>query len=61
MELKVPLDSDAGRKLRLRGRGLPGPPPGDQIVELEITAPLATNETQRKAYRALAKAFGEKV
>ncbi len=61
VELKVPPDSDAGRKLRLRGRGLPGPPPGDQIVELEITAPLATNETQRKAYRALAKAFGEKV
>ncbi|AIC11189.1 DnaJ C-terminal domain-containing protein [Xylella fastidiosa] len=61
VELKVPPDSDAGRKLRLRGRGLPGPPPGDQIVELEITAPLATNDTQRKAYRALAKAFGEKV
>ncbi|HHW4680545.1 MAG TPA: DnaJ C-terminal domain-containing protein [Xylella taiwanensis] len=60
VELKVPQDSDAGRKLRLRGRGLPGIPPGDQIVELEITAPLATNETKRKAYRALAKAFGEK-
>ncbi len=34
VELKVPPDSDAGRKLRLRGRGLPGPPPGDQIVEV---------------------------
>ncbi|HHW4679786.1 MAG TPA: DnaJ C-terminal domain-containing protein [Xylella sp.] len=60
VELKVPQDSDAGRKLRLRGRGLPGTPSGDQIVELEITAPLAKNEAQRKAYVALAKAFGEK-
>lgn len=61
VELKVPADSDSGRKLRLRGRGLPGKPDGDQIVELEVIAPVATNEAQQKAYRALAKAFGEKV
>ena len=61
VELKVPADSDSGRKLRLRGRGLPGKPDGDQIVELEVIAPVATNEAQQKAYRALAKAFGEKI
>ncbi len=59
VELKVPADSDAGRKLRLRGRGLPGNPPGDQIVELEILAPAPTSDAQKKAYRGLAKAFGE--
>ncbi|MCH6483441.1 DnaJ domain-containing protein [Pseudoxanthomonas sp. LH2527] len=58
VELKIPADSDAGRKLRLRGRGLPGTPPGDQIVELEVTAPRAETEEQRKAYTKLAKAFG---
>ena len=57
--LKVPADSDSGGKLRLRGRGLPGKPDGDQIVELEVIAPVATNEEQRKAYKDLAKAFGE--
>lgn len=57
VELKIPADSEAGRKLRLRGRGLPGPAPGDQIVEVEITAPRAVNERQREAYRDLAKAF----
>ncbi|WP_313241761.1 DnaJ C-terminal domain-containing protein [Stenotrophomonas sp.] len=61
VELKVPADSDAGRKLRLRGRGLPGTPDGDQIVELEIVAPAPTEEAQKKAYKALAKAFGEKI
>jgi len=61
VELKVPAGSDAGRKLRLRGRGLPGNPDGDQIVELEIVAPAPTEEAQKKAYKALAKAFGEKV
>ncbi len=59
VELKIPADSEAGRKLRLRGRGLPGTPAGDQIVELEVTAPKAVNERQRTAYRTLAKAFEE--
>ncbi|MFC4728550.1 DnaJ C-terminal domain-containing protein [Coralloluteibacterium thermophilus] len=57
VELKIPPDSDAGRKLRLRGRGLPGTPPGDQIVELEIRAPRATTEAQRALYRQMAQAF----
>ncbi len=55
VELKIPAESDAGRKLRLRGRGLPGTPAGDQIVELEILAPAPTDDTQKKAYRNLAK------
>ena len=29
----------AGQKLRLRGRGLPGPTPGDQYVSLKIVLP----------------------
>ncbi|HJS34370.1 MAG TPA: DnaJ C-terminal domain-containing protein [Pseudoxanthomonas sp.] len=57
VDLKIPADSDSGRKLRLRGRGLPGTPAGDQIVELEITAPRAETDEQRQAYAALGKAF----
>lgn len=58
VELKIPRDSDAGLKLRLKGRGLPGVPPGDQIVEIEITAPKPENEAQRSLYRQMALAFG---
>jgi curved DNA-binding protein len=61
VELKVPADSDSGRKLRLRGRGLPGKPDGDQIVELEVVAPVPSNDEQHAAYRELAKAFGEQI
>jgi len=58
VDLRVPADSDAGRKLRLRGRGLPGKPaPGDQIVEIEIRAPRAENDNQKELYRQMAKAF----
>jgi len=62
VELKIPADSEAGRKLRLRGRGLPGTgstPAGDQIVELEVLAPKAHNDAERDAYRALRDAFGD--
>ena len=60
VELKVPPGSEAGRRLRLRGRGLPGTggqADGDQIVELEIQAPAPRDEAQRSAYQALRDAF----
>ncbi|MEJ7746671.1 MAG: DnaJ C-terminal domain-containing protein [Luteimonas sp.] len=57
VELKIPADSESGRKLRLRGRGLPGTPEGDQIVELEILAPRVHNDTQREAYQSMRDAF----
>ncbi len=59
VELKIPAGSEAGRKLRLRGRGLPGATPGDQIVELEVLAPRPHNDEQRKAYESLREAFGD--
>lgn len=60
VQLKVPADSESGRKLRLRGRGLPDGRggSGDQIVELEILAPRARTEPQRKAYATMREAFG---
>lgn len=57
VELKIPPNSEAGRKLRLRGRGLPGTPPGDQLVELEVTAPRPQSVRQIEAYEALRDAF----
>ncbi len=57
VELKIPPGSEAGRKLRLRGRGLPGSVSGDQIVELEVSAPVPHNERQKDAYQDLRDAF----
>lgn len=60
VELKVPAGSEAGRRLRLRGRGLPGSAgqaDGDQIVELEVQAPAPRDEAQRTAYETLREAF----
>jgi curved DNA-binding protein len=39
VEMKLPSGARAGQRLRLRGRGLPGPTPGDQYVVLQIALP----------------------
>jgi curved DNA-binding protein len=59
VQLTVPAGSSAGRKLRLRGRGIPGTTPGDLYVVLTIALPAADNEAVRQAYRALDRAAGD--
>jgi curved DNA-binding protein len=59
-EVKVPAGWQAGRKLRLKGRGIPGTgtqEAGHLYLELELALPAADSEAQRAAYTALAAAF----
>ncbi len=53
--LKIPEGSQSGQRLRLKGRGLPGTPPGDEIVVLEIVTPPAKTEAAKEAYRLMAE------
>lgn len=57
VDLRIPPGSQSGRKLRLKGRGMPGAPAGDQLVELSIRVPEAADEKQRKAFEALHQHF----
>lgn len=57
VELRIPAGSDSGRRMRLRGRGWPGTPPGDQIVLLEVRAPKPATDEQRALYEQMAKTF----
>lgn len=55
--MKIPPGSQSGRKLRLRGRGLPGNPPGEQYVTLRIVNPPVTSAKDRQAFETLARQF----
>lgn len=55
VEMNAPADSQTGRKLRLRGRGIPGSPPGDFYVILEVVLPPASDDKARAVYRQMAK------
>ncbi len=53
VELRIPAGSQAGSKLRLRGRGLPGQPPGDQYVVLKVVVPPADSPAARALYEQM--------
>ncbi len=61
VEIKIPAGSAAGRKLRLKGRGLPGTingrAPGDFYFVLQIALPAADTDAAKKAYADWAEAF----
>ncbi|MEQ1439698.1 DnaJ C-terminal domain-containing protein [Fontimonas sp. SYSU GA230001] len=57
VELALPANSQSGRKMRLKGRGLPGPVPGDQYVTLQIVTPPATTDEQHAYYADMPKRF----
>jgi curved DNA-binding protein len=53
VDLKIPAGTQSGNKLRLKGRGLPGSPPGDQIVTLRIETPVADSQASREFYERM--------
>ena len=57
VDLKIPHGSQGGRKLRLKGRGIPGSLPGDLYVELVIALPPAGDAAAEQAYEALRDAL----
>ena len=59
-EVNVPAGWKPGRKLRLKGRGIPGSgagAAGHLYLELELALPAADSDAARAAYAALAQAF----
>jgi curved DNA-binding protein len=55
VKLKIPANSQAGSRLRLKGRGLPGDPPGDQLVTLKVVLPKADSAERKALYRQMAE------
>jgi curved DNA-binding protein len=53
VQMTIPAGSQSGQKLRLRGRGLPGQPPGDQYVQLKVVLPPADSAEARALYEQM--------
>ena len=58
VDMQVPSGAQSGQKLRLRGRGLPGQPPGDAYVQLKIVAPPANSPEARAIYEQMRTTLG---
>lgn len=53
VDLKVPAGSQQGRKLRLKGRGIPAKTPGDLYLVLQIALPPASDPKSKKMYEQM--------
>jgi curved DNA-binding protein len=57
VDLKIPPGSQAGKKLRLKGRGIPARQPGDLYVVLQIALPKVENERQKQVFEDMKREF----
>ena len=58
VDLKIPENSQSGKKLRLKGRGLcSATQKGDQYVTLNVMIPPAKTTTQKEFYSKMAQLF----
>ncbi|MFT3741237.1 MAG: DnaJ C-terminal domain-containing protein [Gammaproteobacteria bacterium] len=55
VELTIPAASQTGTTLRLKGRGLSGKTPGDQLVTLQVYTPPPHTDAQRQLYQNMAQ------
>jgi curved DNA-binding protein len=58
VEMQVPAGAQSGQKLRLRGRGLPGAPAGDEYVQLKVVLPPANSAAARALYEEMRAKLG---
>ncbi|TCC50379.1 J domain-containing protein [Kribbella pittospori] len=56
VQVRVPPGTSSGRRLRLRGRGMPGPPgrKGDLYAEVRIMVPSRMTDDERRLFEQLA-------
>ncbi len=57
IKLRIPEGTQTGKKMRLSGKGLPGSPSGDQLIELIVVTPPATKKEHRELYRQMETEF----
>jgi curved DNA-binding protein len=55
LEVRIPPGSQSGRKLRLKGRGIPGAHAGDLYLVLEVMLPAADTPKARELYEKMAQ------
>jgi len=57
VELKIKSGMQSGQKMRLKGKGMPGTPPGDQFVEIMIHVPPADSDEEQQFYQDMQARF----
>ena len=55
LKVRIPEGAQSGRQLRVRGRGIPGEPPGDLLLDILVVLPSAESPHARVLYETMAR------
>lgn len=55
VKVRIPENAQSGRQLRVRGKGIPGSPAGDLLLEIQVVLPSADDPKARKLYEQMAR------
>ena len=53
VDMKIPAGTSNDQKLRLKGRGIPGSPPGDIYIVAKLTLPPASSDAEKAFYKKM--------
>lgn len=55
VKVRIPEGAQSGKQLRVRGKGIPGEPPGDLLLDLRVVLPPADTPQARALYESMAR------
>lgn len=55
LKVRIPAGAQSGYQLRVRGKGIPGNPPGDLMLEIQVVLPPADSPAAREFYANMAR------
>jgi curved DNA-binding protein len=55
VKVRIPEGAQSGRQLRVRGKGIPGKPPGDLLLDIQVVLPPADSPKARQLYETMAR------
>lgn len=55
LKIRIPEGSQGGNELRVRGKGIPGNPPGDLLLFIQVVLPPADTPKARQLYETMAR------
>jgi curved DNA-binding protein len=55
LKVRIPRGAQSGNQLRVRGHGIPGAPPGDLLLAIQVILPPADTPQAREIYETMAR------
>jgi curved DNA-binding protein len=55
IKMRIPEGAQSGRRLRVRGKGIPSDPPGDLLLDIQVVVPPASSARARELYETMAR------